>query len=94
MLKSSRKRRAPCSRRQAPATIVEAVAAAQVLGALGGALDELEHEQRVLGQVVDDLRADAGLGRRDRVSVLVLAVDREQARVLGRHPHDVGARRR
>jgi hypothetical protein len=70
---------------------VEAIAPAQVLGALRLPLDELEHEDRALGEVVDDVRADTRLGRADRGVVLVLAVDGEQARVLARHPHDVRA---
>ena len=70
---------------------LQLVAAAQVVGALRLALDELEHEQRVLRHVVDHLRADARLGRRDAVQVLVLAVDREQPRVLRRDAHHVRA---
>ncbi len=55
------------------------------------ALDEVEHERAELGQVGDDARADAGLGGRQRVLVLVVAVDREQPGVLGRHAHHVAA---
>ena len=45
----------------------------------------------LLGQVVDDRRPHAGVGRGDRVQILVLAVDGEQPGVLGRDAHDVGA---
>ena len=79
---------------QAPARVgdpVEAVATPQVLGALCRALDELEHQDRALGQVVDDGSAHPDLGGGDRRVMLVLAVDREQARVLGRDAHDVRA---
>ena len=44
------------------------------------------------GESRDDVRADAGLGRSDRVVCLVLPVDPEQVRVLAGDPHDVRAR--
>ena len=77
---------------QAPARLRnrgEAVAAPQLLGVHHLALEEAEHERVVLWQRGDERRADAGLGRRDRVVQLVLAVDREEARVLARDADDV-----
>jgi hypothetical protein len=70
---------------------VELVAAAKVLGALRAALDELEHEDTSLRQIRDHGRSDTRLRCCDAVLVLVLAVDGEQARVLGRDADDVGA---
>ena len=66
------------------------VTLAQVLGAQHRALDELEHECVVLRQRRDEPRADARVGRGDRVVHLVLTVDREQAGVLAGDPYDVG----
>jgi hypothetical protein len=68
---------------------VEPVAAAEVLRALHPPLDETEHEHAPLREVGDDGRAHSNLRRGDRVLVLVLTVDREQARVLGRDSDDV-----
>jgi hypothetical protein len=70
---------------------VESVAATQVVRGLCLALDELEDEDAPLGQVADDRSSDSGLGGRHRVLVLVLAVDGEEARVLGGDPDDVSA---
>ena len=58
------------------------------------ALEEAEHERVVLRAAPRRRRADAGLRGRDRVVQLVLAVDREQARVLVRDADDVAAVRR
>ena len=73
---------------------LEPVAAPQLLGVHHLAFEELEHERVVLGQRGDDGRADARLRRRDRVVDLVLAVDREEARVLAGDADDVARRRR
>ena len=91
MSKSWRNRRPPCRRRHASAIDSEPVAAPQLLGVHHLAVEELEHERVVLGQRGDDGRADAGLRGGDRVVDLVLAVDREQARVLARDADDVAA---
>ena len=55
------------------------------------AVEEPEHERVVLRQSGDERSADTGLRGGDRVVRLVLAVDREQARVLARDPDDVAA---
>ena len=91
MLKSSRKRARAVQPPARGGDPVELVAALEVLGALRLPLDELEHEHELLGEVGDHGRPDAGVGGRDRVQVLVLAVDREQAGVLGRHADHEGA---
>ena len=70
---------------------VELVAAPQVLGCLRLPLDELEHEDPVIGEVRDDPSADAGLCGGDAVFILVLSVDGEQARVLRGDAHHVRA---
>ena len=70
--------------------LVQLVAAAKILGALRLPGDEPEDEHVLLGKVGSDRGADAGVRGCDRVQVLVLAVDREQARVLGGDPDDVG----
>ena len=70
----------------------EPVAAAQLLRVHHLALEEAEDERVVLGKGGDERGADAGLGRGDRVVHLVLAVDREQARVLARDADDVACR--
>ena len=46
-------------------------------------------EDSALGEVRDHLGADPRFGRRDGVLVLVLAVDREEPRVLRGHADDV-----
>ena len=82
---------------QAPAGLGdrgEPVAALQLLGAHHLAVEELEHERVVLGHRGDERRADAGLGGAARVVRLVLAVDREEARVLAGDADDVAAARR
>ena len=71
--------------------LVQLVAAAKVLGALR--LPSMNSSTSTLssGRYADHPGPDAGVGGRDRVQVLVLPVDREQAGVLGGDPDDVGA---
>ena len=70
--------------------LVQPVSAAEVLGALRLPDDELEDEHVLLREVSRHGGADAGVGGRHGVQVLVLAVDREQAGVLGGDADDVG----
>ena len=82
---------------QAPAGVgdpSDPVAALQLLRAHHLAVEEAEHERVMLGDGGDERRADAGLGGRERVVRLVLAVDREEARVLAGDADDVAAARR
>ena len=51
--------------------------------------DELEHEHVLLGEVRRHRSPDAGVRGSHGVQVLVLAVDRQQAGVLGGDPDDV-----
>ncbi len=71
----------------------DAVAAPEQLARHHLALEEAQHERVVLRERRDERRADAGLRRGDRVVDLVLAVDREQPRVLARDADDEGAGR-
>jgi hypothetical protein len=68
---------------------VEPVPAAQVLRRLCLALDELEDEDGAVREIRDHPGADSRVRRRDRVVVLVLPVDREEARVFRGHADDV-----
>ena len=70
--------------------LVQLVAAAKVLGALRLPDDELEDEHVLLREVGRHGSPDAGVRGRHGVQVLVLAVDREQAGVLGGNADDVG----
>ncbi len=82
---------------QAPARVGDArdpVAALQLLAAHHLALEEAEHERVLVGDGGDERRADPGLGGRERVVRLVLAVDREEAGVLAGDADDVAAARR
>ncbi len=54
------------------------------------ALEEPDHEDAEIGPVVKDLGADPRLGGRDRVEVLVVAVDGEQRRVAVPAAYDEG----
>ena len=77
----------PADRRR-PGRSVAGVA--QVVGGERAALDPLDDQRVVVGQVVDDRRCGAALGGPPRVGVLGVAVDREQvavrARTAGRPP--------
>jgi hypothetical protein len=82
---------APCSVELAAGRCdpAQLVAAPQVLGCLRLSLDELEDEDAAFREVSDDVGADPGLGRGDRVVVLVFPVDGEETRVLGGDPNDI-----
>jgi len=93
MSKSWRKRGPACSRRQAFGGEADPVATAEELRAQHLALEELEHERVVLRHSGNERCADAALPRRRRVLCgLVLAVDREETRVLARDADDRSSR--
>ena len=90
MSKSPSNRGPACSRRQTAATRPSMASSRRSLAAQRPALDPLDDQRLVLGQVVDHRRGGTAGRGAQRVGVLGVAVDGQQVAVRAGQPHDHG----